>query len=63
MLVRVCDCCGKEMKKDFISFHINWAMVDVVSGETENIKETYTLEYCEKCFSDVLERLGLETKK
>ena len=62
MLVRVCDCCGKEMKKDFIRFHINWAKADVVSGETEN-NETYSLEYCEECFNDVLEKLGLETKE
>ena len=61
MLVRICDCCGKEMKKDYINFRIQWNLADVPTGKTED-KATTTryLECCEKCFSDVLQRLGLE---
>jgi hypothetical protein len=62
MTIRVCDCCGKEMKKDYISFGIYWKMADVKSDEClgKEITRTPSLEYCEKCFSDVLEKLGLD---
>ena len=61
MIKRVCDCCGEEMKKYFINFRINYAKSDVVSGETDGTpRNTLYLEYCEKCFCDVLEKLGLD---
>ena len=61
MIKRICDCCGEEIKKEFVQFHINWNMADAVSGElTKKDHNTPYLEYCEKCFNDVLEGLGLE---
>ena len=61
MLVRICDCCGKEMKKDYIRLHIQWAMYDCKTGETgDEPTNTPSLEYCEKCFSDALQKLGLD---
>ena len=61
MTIRVCDCCGKEMKKDYVAFRIQWSMVDVKSNMgIEKATNTPILEYCEKCFSDALEKLGLD---
>ena len=61
MIKRVCDCCGAEIKKEFVQFHINWNMADAVSGElTENDHKTPYLEYCEKCFDTFLDELGLD---
>ena len=56
-----CDCCGEEVKKDFVKFHINWNMTDARSGKSnENPVDTHSLEYCVKCFDTLLEQLGLE---
>lgn len=61
MIKRICDCCGAEIKKEFVQFHINWNMADAVSGElTKKDHNTPYLEYCEDCFSKVLEKLGLD---
>ena len=59
MTIRVCDCCGKEMKKDYIRFNICWEMTGK-DDCSEPTVQTPSLEYCEKCFSDVLEKLGLD---
>ena len=59
MLIRVCDCCGKEMKKDFIRFNIHWEMTSN-DERSEPTVQTPFLEYCEKCFSDALQKLGLD---
>lgn len=62
MIKRICDCCGTEIKKEFVNFHINWNMADAVSGENgkEKPRDTPYLEYCEDCFSKTLEKLGLD---
>ena len=61
MIKRICDCCGAEIKKEFVQFHINWNMADTVSGElTKKDHNTPYLEYCEDCFSKALEKLGLD---
>ena len=61
MIKRVCDCCGAEIKKEFVQFHINWNMADAVSGELcKKDHNTPSLEYCEDCFSKALEKLGLD---
>lgn len=62
MIKRICDCCGVEIKKEFVQFHINWNMADAVSGESgkESSRDTPYLEYCEDCFNKALERLGLD---
>lgn len=61
MIKRVCDCCGAEIKKEFVLFKINWNMADAVSGEvTTNDYRTPSLEYCEDCFNKALEKLGLD---
>lgn len=61
MIKRICDCCGAEIKKDFVKFYITWNMIDAVSGDCEEEpKETPDLEYCVTCFNDVLKRLGLD---
>ena len=61
MIKRICDCCGAEIKKEFVQFHINWNMADAVSGElTKKDHNTPSLEYCEDCFSKALEKLGLD---
>lgn len=65
MIKRICDCCGEEVKKEFVKFYITWNMADAVSGESDNEKprETYSLECCEKCFDGLLKNLGLEKDK
>ena len=62
MIKRICDCCGAEIKKEFVQFHITWNKADAVSGECDNEKPRNTpyLEYCEDCFNKALEKLGLE---
>ena len=62
MIKRICDCCGEEVRKEFVNFYIKWNMADAVSGECNNEKprDTLSLEYCEQCFNKLLENLGLE---
>ncbi len=61
MIKRICDCCGAEIKKEFVQFHINWNMAEAVSGElSKKDHNTPYLEYCEGCFSKALEKLGLD---
>ena len=61
MIKRICDCCGAEIKKEFVHFYINWSMADAVSGElSKKDHNTPNLEYCEDCFSKTLENLGLD---
>lgn len=64
MIKRICDCCGEEVKKDFVNFNITWNMADAVSGESEKEKQfTPYLEYCVKCFNGLLGELGLKNDK
>ena len=65
MIKRICDCCGEEVKKDFVKFYITWNMADAISGESdkEKPKDTYSLEYCVKCFNGLLGEFGLEKDK
>lgn len=65
MIKRICDCCGAEIKKEFVNFYITWNIADAVSGEADNEKprDTLYLEYCVKCFDDLLEKLGLDKDK
>ena len=62
MIKRICDYCGAEIKKDFVNFYITWNLADAVSGKCGNEapSDTPYLEYCVKCFSDLLEKLGLD---
>ena len=61
MIKRICDCCGAEIKKEFIQFHITWNKADAVSGElSKQDHNTPYLEYCEDCFSKALEKLALD---
>lgn len=61
MIKRICDCCGAEIKKEFVKFHINWNMANSRSGESnEHPRNTPYLEYCEDCFNKALENLGLD---
>jgi hypothetical protein len=61
MIKRICDCCGEEVKKDFVKFYINWNMADARSGESnEKPIDTHSLEYCVTCFDTLLGQLGLE---
>ena len=64
MIKRICDCCGAEIKKDFVNFFITWNLADAVSAKSdEKPKYTPYLEYCVKCFDDLLEKLGLEKNR
>lgn len=36
MIKRICDCCGAEIKKDFVNFCITWDLADAVSGKDYN---------------------------
>ena len=62
MIKRICDCCGAESKKDFVNFCITWDLADAVSGKDYNEapSDTPYLEYCVKCFDDLLKKLGLD---
>ena len=65
MIKRICDCCGEEVKKDFVNFFITWNMSDAVSGESDKEKprDTPYVEYCVKCFDGLLGKLGLKKDK
>ena len=65
MIKRICDCCGAEIKKDFVDFYITWNMADAVSGESDKEKprETPFREYCVTCFNGLLKELGLDKDK
>lgn len=61
MIKRICDCCGAEVKKEFIKFYITWNAADARSGETsEQDHKTPYLEYCKTCFDTLLGELGLD---
>ena len=62
MIKRICDSCGAEIKKDFVKLYITWNLADAVSGKDGNEipRNIPHLEYCVKCFDDLLEKLGLE---
>ena len=59
---RICDCYGAEIKKDFVKLYITLNMSDAVSGKDGNEipRDIPHLEYCVKCFDDLLEKFGLE---
>lgn len=57
MIKRICDCCGEELEKDFVSFYIEWNKQD---GTDEKAGHTRDIDCCEKCFNDLLEKLGTE---
>ena len=58
MIKRICDCCGTEIKKEFVKFRINWNMAS--ENDNGQPRNTYSLEYCENCFANLLGELGLE---
>ena len=61
MIKRICDSCGEEIKKEFINFNIVWNKAEAISGEGDKYnKNTPYLEYCEICFNNLLETLGLD---
>lgn len=61
MIKRICDCCGSDVKKEFVKFYIGWNIAEARSGESsEQDHTTPYLEYCETCFADLREKLGLD---
>lgn len=55
MIKRICDCCGEEVKKDFVKFYITYTMADPLSGNSNEAPiDTPYREYCVKCFNDLL---------
>ena len=64
MIKRICDCCGAEVKKNFVKFYITWSIAEARSGElSEGDHTTPYLEYCETCFDNLRDELGLVTDR